>query len=178
VAASKRASELLARLPIGPVIGAELGIWKGKMSEFLLKREDLTLYMVDSWLAVKGLEDRGFTEDEQARNRLDALRRTDFANDRRIVMHMDSEVAALTMPEESLDFVFIDADHSYGGVKKDIRVWLPKLKRGALLSGHDYDNPNERNGREVKRAVDEAVAENGWRLKIGADSTWFVRMPL
>lgn len=177
MAASKRASELLSRLPLEPVIGAEIGIWKGKMSQFLLRREDLTLYMVDSWLAVPGLEAEGFTADAQAQNHVDAILRTDFAADRRIVLHVDSEIAAMTTPDESLDFVFIDADHSYEGVRKDIRAWMSKLKRGALLAGHDYDNPNERNGKEVKRAVDDTVSDNGWHLKLGVESTWFVRLP-
>lgn len=177
MAANKRASELLSRLPLGPVVGAEIGIWKGKMSAFLLRREDLTLYMVDSWRRVPGLEASGFTDDEQIRNHALSLRTTDYAAERRIVMHMDSEDASMSVKDGALDFVFIDADHSYDGVKKDILAWGPKIKRGGLLSGHDYDNPNERNGKEVKRAVDDAVSNNGWRLKLGEESTWFVRIP-
>ena len=57
------------------------------------------------------------------------------------------------------DMVFIDADHSYEGVKKDIKSWGPKCH---LLCGHDYDL------NDVKRAVDEAggkqVAGSIWSL--------------
>jgi len=38
----------------------------------------------------------------------------------------------------SLDYVFIDADHQYESVKKDILAWLPKIKPGGIIAGHDY----------------------------------------
>lgn len=40
----------------------------------------------------------------------------------------------------SIDFVFIDADHSYKSVKKDILAWLPKVKKGGIIAGHDYEH--------------------------------------
>ena len=43
-------------------------------------------------------------------------------------------------PNESLDFVFIDAGHMYEEVKEDISLWLPKVKPGGVISGHDYSN--------------------------------------
>lgn len=39
---------------------------------------------------------------------------------------------------ESLDFVFLDGDHSYNGLKKDIAAWLSKVKKGGIISGHDF----------------------------------------
>jgi len=41
-------------------------------------------------------------------------------------------------PDEFFDFVFIDADHTYEGCKKDIHDWYPKVKKGGVLCGHDY----------------------------------------
>ena len=40
--------------------------------------------------------------------------------------------------DKSLDFVFIDANHTYEDVKADIRAYLPKIKDGGVIAGHDY----------------------------------------
>ena len=76
--------------------------------------------------------------------------------------------AAVNFADESIDFVFIDADHSYESVKKDIEAWLPKIRKNGIISGHDYGNGNPS---EVKQAVDEKFDNfqlNGscWYLKI------------
>jgi predicted O-methyltransferase YrrM len=74
-----------------------------------------------------------------------------------------------------LDFVFIDADHSYEGCKADIEAWFPKVKPGGLLSGHDYDNPDFPEF-GVKRAVDEFAARHGHSVELGDNLTWFIRL--
>lgn len=76
------------------------------------------------------------------------------------LMCMPSVEAADLIADESLDMVYIDADHSYEEVKKDILAWTPKVKMGGILSGHDY-NPN--GGFGVHRAVNELV--NGFVLQ-------------
>jgi len=50
----------------------------------------------------------------------------------------------------SVDFVFIDANHTYDFVKADVLAWLPKIKPGGIIAGHDYNAPHE-----VERAVNE-----------------------
>jgi len=62
--------------------------------------------------------------------------------------------------DESLDFIYIDANHSYGYVKEDIREWSKKVKKGGVVSGHDYVNEHAGIPFGVKRAVNEWVAEN------------------
>lgn len=66
------------------------------------------------------------------------------------IMHGDSD-AAIFFDDNSIDLIFIDADHSYEGVKKDILNFIPKMKKKAIMCGHDYDG--DYNG--VKKAVDE-----------------------
>jgi predicted O-methyltransferase YrrM len=65
-----------------------------------------------------------------------------------------SEDIVSEFKDESLDFIYIDGDHTYEGCKKDVELWWPKLRVGGLFSGHDYKN-RPRNNKEAKRAVDE-----------------------
>lgn len=64
---------------------------------------------------------------------------------------MDSLHAAKML--RPVDFVFLDADHTYASVTQEIAAWRPKASR--LMGGHDYDN-HEIPAIAVKRAVDEA----------------------
>jgi predicted O-methyltransferase YrrM len=50
----------------------------------------------------------------------------------------DSADAAAKFPDNWLDAVFIDADHSYAAVRRDIDAWLPKVRPGGIIAGHDY----------------------------------------
>lgn len=52
----------------------------------------------------------------------------------------DSGGAAGLYKDNTLDFVFIDADHSYEGVRRDVDAWLPKVKVGGVIAGHDFRN--------------------------------------
>lgn len=58
--------------------------------------------------------------------------------------------AAKRFKDGTIDFVFIDSDHSYESVKEDLEAWWPKVKVGGALGGHDY-HPSF----GVIRAVDE-----------------------
>jgi predicted O-methyltransferase YrrM len=60
-------------------------------------------------------------------------------------------VESLKYIADSPDLVFIDADHTYEGVSKDIKFWLPKIKKGGMISGHDFFYP------DVAQAVQELV---------------------
>lgn len=74
------------------------------------------------------------------------------------------------MQDRSVDLVFLDGDHSFAGVMEDWHEWLPKVKPGGWLAGHDYGD--KRFG--VKKAVDESLAF--WhRLELDIDMTWFVK---
>jgi hypothetical protein len=56
----------------------------------------------------------------------------------------DSVIASKDFDDDTLDFVYIDADHSYGGVTADCESWLPKLKNKSIMAGHDINRESVR----------------------------------
>lgn len=148
---------LLERLPSGPIVGAEVGVLYGEMSAKLLERNDLTLYMVDS----------------RTNDRLPTV----LARfpERAKFLHMPSLEAAKQIPDGSLDFVFIDADHTLPGVSSDWDAWKPKVKPGGLLCGHDYTGHSS-TANMVRHFIDGRIAEGKEVFELDDDETWFTRI--
>jgi len=79
----------------------------------------------------------------------------------------ESVEAAKHFNDNSLDFVFLDADHSYEAVTKDLYTWFYKIKNGGVLSGHDWQWSS------VQRAVIDFATN--FRLEVQNNSTiWFI----
>jgi hypothetical protein len=178
-----RAEAILSRLGKSPV-GAELGVFRGALSRRLLTRTDLRLIMVDSWgdyrPTYEGSGDYCATMSDAEKQNNEEISdvHTRFAEDRRRIIKSDTVAASAMVDDASLDFVFVDADHSYEGCRRDIDAWVGKLRPGGLLCGHDYDRtdlPNARWG--VKQAVTEFAEARGLTVELGEDHTWFIRMP-
>jgi hypothetical protein len=179
-AADTRAREILSRLPEG-ARGAEIGVFAGDLSARLLMRDDIGLYMVDSWAAhgdgqyaESGDFHATLSQTQQDAYMQMAINATAFAEGRRVVLRRNSVDAASAV--DALDFVFIDADHSYEGCKADIAAWYPKIKSGGLVAGHDYSNIDFPCF-GVNQAVDEFIQEYGLTLELGDNFTWFARKP-
>ncbi len=182
-AALLRATAVLDRLEgIEFPVMAELGVFVAMMSRRLLARKDLHLFMVDSWSAVHS-EEYHATNDFHAKLStrkqegfyLQSKNIADQHPDQATILRYTTREAANHIADASLDLVFIDADHSYEGCRDDIKNWLPKVKPGGWLSGHDYENNTQDFKFGVTQAVDEYIAESGKKLELGDNYTWFVK---
>lgn len=158
--------------------GAEIGVKEGKTTAVLLERLPglELLYCVDPWEHYADYDsDRAGRHIEWPSQRLldraynEFLRRTRPHQGRVVVLRTYSRYAAPTIPNQSLDFAFIDANHAYEYVKEDILLWWPKVRVGGLISGHDYDRWSHAWG--VKRAVDEAFGD---AVHLGPAWCWWV----
>lgn len=178
-----RARPIIARVPKDQAIrGVEVGVWKGKLSERLLRHLPLLhLTLVDRWAPPRP-EDSYYDSDTISRvsqqsfdGALEMVTEIAKANEGRVVVIQGPSLDVSTLfNDASQDFVFIDADHTYPGVKRDIEAWLPKVKPGGLLCGHDYGQALHPG---VQTAVDEATEKLGYELELDEDHTWFWRIP-
>ena len=180
-AVDTRAREILARIPAGLVTGVEIGVFAGQLSErLLMNRSEMVLHMVDSWgdyePSLEASGDYHATLSDAAQEGYMAMtKRAVSPFGGRGIIHRMKSVDAAKDILDGLDFVFIDADHSYDGCHADIEAWASKVRPGGLLCGHDYDNVDFPQW-GVKRAVDEFVAANGLELELGDNFTWFVKI--
>ena len=95
-----------------------------------------------------------------------------FKKNKNVKIHRKtSERAAASFCDNYFDWIYIDADHSYEAVKKDLNLWYQKIKPGGFLCGDDFAI-NERLKWGVIPAVKEFVEKNNLDLKI--DGTQFV----
>lgn len=181
-AARQRANEILKRVEhIENPIVIEVGVNHGNLSRQLLSaRDDLHLYMVDSYLGEQDQpEEYKSTKDKNAfrsQGQASAAYQKALAiqqqyPDRCYMLNMDSLTAAKSFKEKSADLVFIDADHSYEGCLKDIEAYRDIARE--WIGGHDYKNPQPQfDFSGVDRAVEETFGE----VEQGANVTWFKKV--
>lgn len=116
--------------------GVEIGVHVGSTSRKLLAAfPQLNLYMVDPWavyppyhpyfLSGDSLSRR--TEEEQDAYYHAANRNTQQFQNRRTILRLTSEKAAERLQGRQFSFVFIDGDHTYEAVSRDIELWWPKI---------------------------------------------------
>ena len=155
----------------------EIGAWFGKSTAFMgveiiNSGKDIQFDVVDTW--------RGSpTESQQKiiKQGVDVYKKfienlkpclnheSEFMNP----IRMDSVEASKLYDDQSLDFVFIDGNHLYYAVKADIEHWLPKIKPGGVIAGHDwFHHP------EVQKAVRENFSEDELQVK---HRSWFIQLP-
>lgn len=144
--------------------GAELGVWKGVTFLHLLNAfPELTMIGVDAWQPQPNNPFAGVNgwshEQHEARVRKQAQK----FGDRAIIHKMWTTKAAPLVEDNSLDFIFIDADHGTQGVLNDIRAWAPKIKEDGIIFGHDI------NWITVKRAVEQAFVD----YEVGTQNVWW-----
>lgn len=142
--------------------GAEIGAGGGYFSFIVLSRSRLQkMYSIDSW------------EGDCAKREPIARQKLFPFGNRSVVIRASSLAATPLVDDDSLDFLYIDADHRYESVAADLAAWWPKLKKGGLFSGHDYVDGDFFEGKfGVKKAVDKFLSNHAHSDFHAVPSKW------
>lgn len=151
---------------------AEIGVWKGCSICYLgvlIKNsgKDITAYAVDTW---KKMETEDYHDDLQFKDDalyLEFLETITPISDIVIPARGTSLEVCMTFPDKYFDIVFIDACHDYPCIKSDLLNWLPKVKDGGIISGHDIGFPG------VSQAVSETFESDKINIQ---ELSWWVQL--
>lgn len=135
--------------------GAEIGVYRGENAEIILSQwQGRKLYLVDAWDAVDIWD-----ASAGASNFNLMMTRLKPYEDRIHILKNLTYYAADRVADESLDFIYVDAGHDYLSVRRDLNAWYPKLRKGGLMSGHDYYNGYSDIAGNIVYGVRDAVDE-------------------
>jgi len=152
---------------------AEIGVWKTQTAKKILRKchDIISQYWgIDHWQTSRWWRYRRLTDEEWEIHYFNACHLMCHFFKLHIV-RMTSLNAVKLFPEEYFDLVFIDADHSYESVVNDIKIWLPLVKKGGWLTGHDYYDNKKNFG--VIKAVDENFSKS--EVEITSECVWITR---
>ena len=123
-------------------IGAEVGVYKGEYTQLFCKA-GMKMFAVDPWHSYAGAGRSQKNQDRQEFLFGHTTRLLASYKDCTII-RKTSEDAVGHFKDRSLDFVYIDGDHTFSHVAHDIQQWAYKVRKGGVVAGHDYFTTDKR----------------------------------
>lgn len=160
--------DLLRHLSL-PLIGVEVGVAEGNFSRDLLVAGMEKLFMVDVWQFIPKVKGDGNSHQTwHDNNYAKAKRQVKEFGDKAVFLKGKSVDMASKVEDESLSLLYLDADHSYEGVMGDLKAWFPKVRKGGVISGHDFVQPEY----GVNKAVRDFVKEKAFAVRDYNKGIW------
>lgn len=159
---------LLRSLPSTWVDAVEIGVWQGDYMCNMSLHTSMFVTGIDPYENTESYKDPEDTSDPWVKDAVGDFNihlsryayalanirstelRTHTIRRSRLVRAYGSEMLPY-FEDNSIDFIYIDGEHSYEGVSRDMKEWWPKVRMGGILAGHDYNDTNP----GTIRAVDE-----------------------
>lgn len=171
-------TELLKRMPKNSVC-AEIGVWKGDFSRRIIKLTSPSkLHLIDPWTYQPDFPMRKFGgKDAEAQEDMDRIFdgvKARFRKYPNVSIHRAYSEEALTEFEDGyFDWIYLDGNHAYDFILKDLTVGLAKVRSGGFISGDDY-TWGRKTGFPVEKAVRHFIEENALEERIEIIQSQFI----
>jgi len=149
---------VLNKFPSKKLICAEVGVYKGINAKSMLKTGRIEkLYLIDKYKDYRDYNEEWITQEDLNNAKKEMLNKLkEFDNI--VFIEKDSLIAFDELPE--LDYIYLDANHSYEYTKREMVLYFNKLKKGGVMGGHDVCAGFSKECEGVTRAFVEFCYEN------------------
>tara|TARA_B100000674_G_scaffold493802_1_gene516974 strand:+ start:56 stop:925 length:870 start_codon:yes stop_codon:yes gene_type:complete len=164
--------------------GAEIGVKEGSHAESILKCEPKYLYLIDPWIDQSVLQNETSVIDDGRRIGVHGTKEFSIVKNKfsgmegvKLLRGFSYEEKVLNKIKDGfLDWVYIDGDHTYEGIKKDLEIYDKKLKSDGFFIGHDFVHATHKTFMKKRlpelnndaigaiKAVTEFINEKGYYL--------------
>jgi predicted O-methyltransferase YrrM len=118
----------------------EVGVKEGFHAKLLSRTmPGSVIYAVDPYIMYYEETYPDLTQEAQEGFYRDLIHHSIESDGKIVPIRLKSDEAAKFFADESIDYIYIDGDHTKDGVQLDIVSWLPKVKNGGIIGGHDWD---------------------------------------
>ena len=159
----KRLLELMPKRSIC----AEIGVWEGDFSKLII--EIITpkrLHLIDPWKFQVKYGKRWYggakAKNQKDMNKIFLGVENKFNDLKNVNIHRNfSHIVVKDFPDDYFDWIYIDGNHYYDFIRKDLELYFPKVKKGGYITGDDYfwTSPELKGRQPVKQAVDEFIGK-------------------
>jgi hypothetical protein len=154
--------KMIFSFPANAIV-AEIGVFKGDFARLIQEiRSPKELYLIDLWESQEGEYSKDVSNNAPLNQYYENV-----CNQFKVAAICDQFLIIFTegvsmFPDNYFDWIYLDADHSYASVKRDLNAWFPKIKNGGIFSGHDY--VARRPWPDVKYILEEFMIDNNLEL--------------
>lgn len=119
----------------------EIGVYKGDFAQVMLERCTgiQSYYMVDPWRNLSDWNKPANTDNEEFERYFNqTMDKTEFAKEKRHILRGKTTEVVQDIKDQSLDFAYIDGDHTLKGITIDLSCIWSKVKPGGFIAGDDF----------------------------------------
>ena len=150
------------------IIFCEIGVFKGENSNSALKHLNIrNIYLIDPYAKYPDYESGGYYNKVIKAEKTAKQKLKDYRNKTHFIKEY-SERAINEVP--NCDFIYIDGNHIYPYVKKDLELYSKKLNKGGIIAGHDTQIPDV-----IKAVAEFAAKHKNFELNVESPDWWMVK---
>lgn len=151
------------------IVGAEIGVCLAATTELFMKNVSniIKYYAIDNYPTYVDWNGGDLNEDRQKLIKEYAFEILRPYSEKIEFIYEDSSSFAKRLQDETLDFIFIDGDHSYEGFTRDLKNYYCKVKKGGIISGDDITIPN------ITKGLNDFFEKNSSQIKT-KNKIWYL----